>query len=262
MSEYQTYSIVEIRDECKETKTFVLDKGINAKPGNFVMIWLPGIGEKPISISSGNPLELTLKKFGIFTSALFELKKGSTVWIRGPYGNSFLDFTSNASKKYIVAGGTGAAPLAFLVDKLKENRERPTIFLGVRNKESVIFEKRFRQVSNLFIATSDGSYETKGFATELFKKVDIENSNSQFFICGPEKMMLDAAQKAMKYVNPENIFLSLERYMKCGCGICGGCEMSGLRICVDGPVFSYKTILECEDFGKYKRDKTGKKVEL
>lgn len=262
MNEYTLYSIADIRDDAKDTKTFVLDKKINARPGNFAMLWLPGIGEKPISISRADPMELTVKRFGAFTTALFGLKEGDNLWIRGPYGNSFLDFVNKDAKKYIVAGGTGAAPLIFLAENLNGSGENLKVFLGVRNRESVIFEKRFSSVSELFIATSDGSYGTQGHATEFFEKQKIENSNSQFFICGPEKMMLEAAKKAMCFTRPENIILSLERYMKCGCGVCGGCELSGLRVCIDGPVFNYKTIMSCGDFGKYKRDKSGKKTEL
>ena len=119
MHKYIRYKINGIRDECIDTKTFMLDKKLDAKPGQFVMLWLPGIGEKPISISFNNPLELTVKKFGPFTTELFKLKSGDSVWARGPYGNSFLDFVDDNSKKYLIAGGTGAAPLKFLVESLK-----------------------------------------------------------------------------------------------------------------------------------------------
>ena len=262
MHEYIKYKIIDIRDECIDTKTFVLDKKLDAKPGNFVMLWLPGIGEKPISISFSNPMELTVKKFGPFTTELFKLKPGSNVWARGPYGNSFLDFVDDNSKKYIIAGGTGAAPLKFLVESLKHGGEKPTVFLGVRNRESLLFEDHFRKFAELLIATSDGSYGNKGLTTDLFDRTVDLKENSQFFICGPEKMMIIAAQRAAKYTSPKNIILSMERYMKCGCGVCGGCEINGLRVCVDGPIFSYNSLLACSDFGRKKRNKNGKMVDL
>ena len=252
---YEECEIIDIVNEANNVKTFLFNKTIDANPGQFVMVWLPGISEKPFSLSYNNGL--TVKKLGPFTTALFDLHVGDKLFIRGSYGNSFLDFSKD-SNKYLIAGGTGAAPLAFFAEWLKE---RPTVLLGAKTKDELIFEKRFRNVADILISTDDGSYGTKGMVTDLFDKMNVK-SNSKFFICGPERMILECAQKALKYTQGENIILSLERYMKCGYGICGGCEIGGLRICIDGPVFCYKTISELTDFGKFKRDKTGKKVEL
>jgi dihydroorotate dehydrogenase electron transfer subunit len=251
---YEQYKIIDIVDEANNVKTFVLDKKILAKPGQFVMLWLPGVSEKPFSLSSENGI--TVKKLGAFTESLFKLGIGDELFIRGPYGNSFLDFAKEGSK-YLIAGGTGTAPLAFFAEWLNEN---PTVFLGARTEDDLIFENRFKG-SDTFISTDDGSHGMKGMVTDLFNGIKIKN-NSQFFICGPENMMTAAVSKALEHTQEENIILSLERYMKCGHGICGNCEIGGLRVCVDGPVFSYASIKDNKHFGKFKRSKTGEKIEL
>jgi dihydroorotate dehydrogenase electron transfer subunit len=248
---YEPYEIIDITYEADNIKTFLFNKNIAAKPGQFVMVWMPGISEKPFSLSSDNGI--TVKKLGLFTEKLFSLAIGDKLFIRGPYGNSFLDF-ARESKKYFIAGGTGAAPLAFFAEWLNEN---PVVLLGAKTKDELLFEKRF---SDVLVSTDDGSYGTKGMVTDLFDEIKIKN-DSQFFICGPEKMMAVAVNKALEHTKPENIILSLERYMKCGHGICGNCEIGGLRVCTDGPVFSYNT-LQFTVFGKYKRNKTGKMIEV
>ncbi len=245
---YEHYKITDIVDEANNVKTFVLDKKILAKPGQFVMLWLPGVSEKPFSLSSDNAI--TVKRLGVFTERLFKMGIGNELFIRGPYGNSFLDFAKEGNK-YLIAGGTGAAPLSFFAEWLNEN---PTVLLGARTKDELIFERRFKGV---LASTDDGSHGIKGMVTDLFNEIKIKN-NSQFFICGPEKMMAAAVGKALEHTQEENIILSLERYMKCGHGICGNCEIGGLRVCVDGPVFSYSSIKDNEHFGKFKRSKTGR----
>jgi dihydroorotate dehydrogenase electron transfer subunit len=255
---HNAYKITDIVNEAKNVKTFFLDKKIKARPGQFVMAWLPGINEKPFSLSYENAI--TVKNLGPFTSRLFELGIGEKLWLRGPYGTSFNDFVKE-SEKYIIAGGTGAAPLAFFVDSLNKNNNI-TVLMGARSMDDLVFENRFRQSAEVMIATMDGSEGIKGFATDLITETNNIKAGSQFFVCGPEKMAISAVEKASKFTQEENIILSLERYMKCGCGICGNCEMGGLRVCIDGPVFAYSSIKDNEHFGKFKRDKSGKKVEL
>lgn len=250
---YEHYEIIDILDEADNVKTFIFDKKIIAKPGQFVMLWLPGISEKPFSLSYDNGI--TVKKFGPFTEKLFDLKIGDKLFMRGPYGNSFLDFVKEGPK-YIIAGGTGAAPLAFFADWLNS---KPTVLLGAKSKSQLVFEKRFRRHADILISTDDGSLGIKGRTTDLFDKADI-SKNSQFFICGPEKMMRDAAEKALKYTQAENIILSLERIMKCCRGLCGSCEIGGYRVCIDGPVFRYDKV--ASSLGKYRRDSLGKKISL
>lgn len=270
--ELTPYKIKQIKDEAKDVRTFLLDvreNPISAAPGQFFMIWIPGVSENPFSISYlwTDGVGITAKKVGkenAFTSKLFELNPGDKLWIRGPYGTHFsippIGEGSYYRNRYIVAGGTGAIPLAPLSQHIGNNKP-PTVLLGAKTKEEIIFEEKFRKHSEkLLISTDDGSYGYKGFVTDLFDQIEIE-PRSVFYICGPEKMMAVAAEKALKYSDADSILLSLERYMKCATGKLGCCEINGYRVCADGPVFPYSKI-RGGDFGKYKRDKSGKKVEI
>jgi dihydroorotate dehydrogenase electron transfer subunit len=266
--EHEVYRITEIKDEAKDVKTFRFDKNIIALPGEFVMVWLPDVSENPFSISYYNPLGITVKKVGdenSFTSRLFKLKIGDRLWFRGSYGSQFPTYPVGNSfhykNIYLMGGGTGAIPLALFSEVRAILGFFPTVFLGAKTKDDIIFEERFRKFSKkLLISTEDGSSGYKGLVTDLFNEVEID-PNPLFYICGPEKMMFTAAEKAMKYTDKENVFLSLERYMKCGRGLCGSCEVNGYRTCVDGPVFTYKQLTE-EDFGNYKRTKSGLREKL
>jgi dihydroorotate dehydrogenase electron transfer subunit len=113
----------------------------------------------------------------------------------------------------------------------------------------------------VFVSTNDGSKGFHGLVTDIFNNVSIEK-NSQFFVCGPEKMMLAVCKKALNYTDEKNIFCSVEKFMKCSRGICGECDLGGYRVCTDGPVFSYKQLKECSDFGTMKRDITGKLIPI
>jgi len=265
---HEVHKITDIKDEAKDVKTFRLDKSINAIPGEFVMCWIPDVSEKPFSVSDNSPLSITAKKVGgedSFTSRLFRLKTGENLWIRGPCGRGFPNYPVGVGfyhkDIYLIAGGTGAIPLAFSSIVRSKSGFPPTVLLGARTKDEIIFEEKFRNSSKqLFISTDDGSYGYKGMVTDLFDQVKIK-SNSLFCICGPEKMMEVAAKKALKYTDADSILLSLERYMKCGTGKLGCCEINGYRVCADGPVFPYSQI-RGGDFGKYHRTKSGLRVEL
>ncbi len=261
--EREVYTISEIKDETRDVKTFRFDRNIMAVPGQFVMAWLPGVSENPFSVAYNNPFGITAKRVGdenSFTSRLFELKVGDKLWVCGPHGKPFplppVGEESDFSSRYLYGGGTGAIPLAFLSEVSAAFGSPPEVFLGAKTKDDILFEERFENSSEeLYITTEDGSYGYKGLVTDLFDQIKI-GGKLLFYVCGPEKMMKAVAEEAAKYTNPENIFLSLERYMKCGRGICGSCEVNGYRACVDGPVFTYSQLME-GDFGRYSRAKSG-----
>lgn len=241
MTDYKPCEITDIIDEAENVKTFLFDRKIVAKPGQFVMAWLPGTNEKPFALSYDNGI--TVKKLGAFTTKLFSLNAGDKLYIRGPYGKSFTDF-SKPGKKYLIAGGIGAAPLAFFADWLDE---KPTVILGAKTKGELLFEKRFGDCT---VATEDGSAGERGLVTDLLDDVD---KKAQFFLCGPENMMAACVQKLK--TSPENIILSLERYMKCGCGLCGACEVNGILSCMEN-IVSYDRLGSLS----YKRTRSGKRV--
>lgn len=254
---HKPLEITEIREEGKNIKTFLFNEDIGAIPGQFIFAWIPGVSEKPFSLSYSTPLGITVKKLGPFTTALFDLKEGDTVWIRGPYGNGFPLDSLSSSKVYIVGGGIGAAPLALLAERLGKDSKIAT-FLGAKNPDELIFEKRFRRVSDVYLTTENGLKGERGNVTDPLEKYEIPKG-SKAAVCGKEKMLLKAAQILEGPIKASDIYLSLERYMKCGRGLCGSCEIGGYRVCVDGPIFSYDQIRAIRDFGHFKKDRAGKK---
>lgn len=242
-------------------------------PGQFIMVWVPGVDEVPMSLSGYSDKgdwDITIKKVGECTEALFNLQKGDVIGIRGPFGIGFkipIVFENNGLF-IIVGGGIGMAPLKPLIYELTELKINLIVIDGAKSKEEVIFkdylEKYLSENETFFISTDDGSYGYKGFTTDLFntiveKETKKRNKISHVFSCGPEKMMHELFRICEKL----NISFqgSLERMMRCGFGMCGLCVLDplGVRVCWEGPVFDSKILRTCTDFGKYTRDFSGKK---
>src|SRR3989338_8905408 len=159
-------AINEILNENSNVKTFVLDAQLDAKPGQFVMVWVPRIDEKPFSLSkiSGN-IAITVQKKGKATEKMHEMCAGEILGIRGPYGNGF--DVSKANNACIVAGGIGVAPLVPLAEAL----QNPKFILGARTKNDLLFEERLKKCSELYITTDDGSAGKKGFNTQALERL-------------------------------------------------------------------------------------------
>src|SRR3989338_4117277 len=142
-------TIKKVIKENYKVKTFCLDKKIEAKPGQFVMAWLPGVDEKPFTLSGiGKEIAITVEEKGRFTKELFKLKAGDKIGIRGPYGNGY-SIKNNAC---VVAGGLGIAPLKQLIRKLK----KPVIIFGVKNKDDLLFGDLIKKY-RINISSDDGS---------------------------------------------------------------------------------------------------------
>jgi dihydroorotate dehydrogenase electron transfer subunit len=257
-----------IVNEGRNTKTFIFDEELDACPGQFVMAWIPGKSEKPYSISYNNPLGITAKKFcgpeSTFTPALFDMVEGDKLWIRGPLGKGFPLDRLEHSDVYLVGGGTGVAPLANLAESL--DCSRITSFIGARSVEDMIFQKRLKMVGEVIVTTEDGSYGEKGVVTDAIKKEELSKGGSAA-VCGPEKMNFYASKLLSERIDPDQIYISMERLMKCGTALCGSCDLGGYAVCKDGPVFkwqnkyssNYIAIKDVQDFGKFKRDRFGSK---
>jgi dihydroorotate dehydrogenase electron transfer subunit len=253
---HERFEINRIVEEARGLRRIVFNRGLKSRPGQFVKMWIPGAGERPFSVMNDDPLELTIKRYGgVFTEKVFKLYPGQNVFIRGPYGNSFMEHVREDGRKILVCGGCGVVPMEFLAKSLGNHDK--IILMGAGSKEEL---PAFFSGMDKRIATDDGSAGVKGFVTELIGGIN-PRRDDQFFVCGPEAMMVAAAEKAERYVPRENIIISMERYMKCGRGICGSCELDGFRVCVDGPVFTYKQ-LRGGDFGSRKRLKSGRKVSI
>lgn len=244
-------------------KTLYFDYSLDAKPGQFVMLWLPGIGEKPISVSycDKEKFGLSIYQVGPFSREAMKLKAGSTAGFRGPFGTSF----SLGKEKSIalVSGGCGCAPLAFLADEALKKKKRVFFLQGARTKSLLFFTERMEKAgAEVLVSTDDGSAGAKGFATDLLKSVLQKNNIGRICTCGPEMMMKKVVEISDEFNIPCE--LSLERYMKCGIGICGQCcvDPLGIRMCTEGPVIKKELARKITEFGKYRRDASGKRVPI
>ena len=249
--------IMEISDvvvEGKNQKSFFFKHSIDCKPGQFIMVWIPGLDEKPMAVSYWKKKEFafTSKAIGKFTNILNKLKKGDKVGIRGPYGNNF----SAKNSACVVGGGVGMASVSTLIDILKN----PVIINGARNKEHLIYLKRYKN-KNMIVATDDGSYGRKGFTTDILEEILSKNKTIKIVhTCGPEMMMKKVFEICQKHkVECE---ASIERYMACGFGICGKCMINDKICCIDGPIFNSKQLSKMPEFGNFARLKSGRKVTI
>jgi dihydroorotate dehydrogenase electron transfer subunit len=255
ISRNEIQKLIEINEVVKEgtnIKSFFFKHSLDSKPGQFIMVWIPSMDEKPMAVSyhKKNEFAFTFQVVGKFTHALNNLKKGDKVGIRGPYGNSF----SVKHNACVVAGGIGISSVSTLIDKLKN----PTIIYGSRKKDYLIYLKRFKN-KKMIITTDDGSSGKKGFTTDILKEI-LNNNIKIVYTCGPEIMMKKVFDICNKYkVECE---ASLERYMACGYGVCGKCMINDKITCIDGPIFNSKQLSNMSEFGKFARLKSGKKVTL
>ncbi|MFH1426702.1 MAG: dihydroorotate dehydrogenase electron transfer subunit [Candidatus Kerfeldbacteria bacterium] len=260
--------IAEIVQETAKVRTFYFDYELKSKPGQFVMLWIPGVDQKPFSIGGdeGDSFQLSIFELGKATQTLFKLKKGDKVGISGPYGT---DYAWKPKQHVItVGGGYGAAPLAFLADRAAEEKCKIDFIVGARSREHLLFEKRAKKAgAKVHAATDDGSRGVKGFATDILDKIlndmsDRKRKDVVVCACGPELMQKKVAELGKTYGVATQI--SLERYMKCGFGICGNCcvDDDGFPTCQKGPVISGAKALRIIEFGKYHRDKQGIKHEF
>lgn len=255
--------IAKIIDEAKDIKSFFFKHSLNAKPGQFINLWIPGLDEKPYSIShqSEKDFAVTIRKIGNFTKKLFELKKGTILGIRGPYGSGYKLEGKNI---LLAGGGCGCGPLAFLADEAAKKKIKVTFIIGANSKDQLLFVSRMKKIARVIAATDDGSYGFKGLATSVLEDflTNEKNKTDKIFSCGPEVMLKKVAAICEK--NKIDCELSLERYMKCGFGICGQCcmDLTGWRVCTEGPVFNLEQIKRITEFGNYRRDATGKKIKI
>lgn len=229
--DYKPYKIEKIEQFGEDFKVFHFNEKIEAEPGQFVFTWIPGIGEKPFSVADNDPLILVVRKIGCFTSELFKLSEGDEIMIRGPYGKPIKKTRGDVC---FVAGGCGIAPLFFFAKELNKEGIKPIVFYGARTKDRLLFKQELEQISDLRTITDEG-----GFVTDLLEN-ELKNipKSAVFYNCGPEIMIKKAVEIQKTHTPNNNIFIVVERYTKCGVGLCGSCSTKGgLRACVDGPVF-------------------------
>lgn len=257
------FGVQQIRRETYDTFTLALkpvnhNEGFQFNPGQFNMIYVFGVGEVPISIS-GDPTDSsiifhTTRMVGTVTNAMGKLKKGDSIGIRGPFGTHWPIERAEGKDVLIVAGGIGLAPLRpalYYLLKHREKYNKIVLIYGTRTKEDILFRRELEQWRGRFdleihVTVDRGTGKWRGnvgVVTTLVPKVPFEPSNSIVLVCGPEIMMRFAVLELIRRGAPkENIYLSMERNMKCGVGHCGHCQFGQHFICKDGPVFSYDHI--------------------
>ena len=229
------FRIRERISENAKTISLVLDGSMACAPGQFGMLWLPGADEKPFSISGGDPLMFTVSRVGPFSDALHGLRPGDTLWVRGPFGTGF---SLERESTLLVGGGYGAAPLAFLAERLLAASPgcRVEAALGARTAEDLLFTRRFSSLGvPVHAATEDGTEGTRGLVTDIVTPLLSAEGFSHVRACGPESM-LEALTAACRGAGVA-AEMSHEAYMRCGIGLCGACEHGGRLVCMDGPVF-------------------------
>jgi dihydroorotate dehydrogenase electron transfer subunit len=223
-----------IRENAR-TVSLVTSSSMRAQPGQFCMIWLPGLDEKPFSIADRDPLTFTISRVGPFSAALQELSVGDRLWFRGPFGRGF---ALSGETAVLVGGGYGAAPLYFLArELLGGSAPRPLIALGAKSASDLLFLDRFSSLGLEVATTSeDGSHGTRGLVTEIVRPLLEAGTARRLYACGPEGMLDALASLCRASGVPAD--LSREAYMRCGVGVCGACQHGPSLVCLDGPVFS------------------------
>jgi dihydroorotate dehydrogenase electron transfer subunit len=258
------HKIEEVKAENEEVKTFKFYSPEIAKesiPGQFVMVWNPGVDEIPISIADASPegeVEVAIADVGDCTHSLHQKHVGDLVGLRGPYGKGF---TLHGERICTVAGGYGAAPLKFAAKEAKELDKHVVVLEGARSSAELLYVREFLGLGcNVRVATEDGSKGYKGLVTELLEEILASGEKfEQVLTCGPELMMERVCEiTRRKRISTQ---VSVERIVKCGCGACGSCDLGGYRVCKDGPVFDAEE-LERTEFGKWKREKSGKRIAI
>lgn len=254
-----TLPIATICDEADGIKTFTFEHALGAQPGQFVMVWLPGVDEKPFSVWTNHPDRwyLTVSAVGPFSRKLHELKPGDQLSYRGPFGRGFTIPTGK--RVTLIGGGFGTAPLLGLAHAAIDCEI--DIIIGARTSSLLFGESHARAVADrVHIATDDGSAGIHGYGVVILEDLLKKNATDVVYTCGPERMMHRVAELCRDYGIPCE--LSIERYMKCGFGVCGACacDDTGWRACADGPTASGELALSLPEFGQYHRDSLGRVV--
>lgn len=236
----------------------VSGRELGHRPGQFVEVSVFGVGEAPISVSSSpakkGSFELAIRKVGNVTGAIHNMKPGDTIGIRGPFGTHFPYEEAKGKDILFVAGGIGLVPTRSFINYALDNRKdygRVIIFFGTRSpKEQLYLDelKKWRNSNDVeyFETVDRGDDAWKGnvgVITTLFPKIKVEPMRTFCVIVGPPIMYRFVIKEALgRHIPAHNIYVSLERRMKCGVGKCGHCQINGVYCCQEGPVFKFSDI--------------------
>jgi len=261
----KTVRIKEVIVESSLVNTYILDHSVGAEPGQFINLWIPRMDEKPFSVAFDDPakneLWLTIAGVGPVSNKLKEFKPGDTVGIRGPYGSTFQ--YEKGERIALLAGGYGAAPLYFLAQRAVAAECTIEFIIGARSEDLLLYVDRVKKMGNvnLHLATDDGSAGHHGYNTQVLDKLVSEGGIDRILTVGPEIMMKKAVDLSLE--KGIACQASVERYMKCGFGVCGACcvDGTGEPSCTKGPPMDAEYISKLPGWGNYHRDNVGKKIQ-
>jgi NAD(P)H-flavin reductase len=259
----QLYQVAKIIRETHDSFSLQLESKSDSiisdfGPGQFNMLYAFGVGEVPISISgqtekSGNLIH-TIRNVGTVTAALADLKKGHTLGLRGPFGSSWPIEACKKKDVVVIAGGIGLAPLRPAIYALLKEREKfgeIAVLYGARQPKDLLFTNEFENWRGKYgvqvkVTVDSADREWKGnvgVVTTLIPRVSFDPVHTVAMICGPE-IMMKFSVLALKQagMSEKNIYITMERNMKCAVGFCGHCQFGPAFVCKDGPVFAYNEI--------------------
>jgi NAD(P)H-flavin reductase len=258
----QPYRVVRRRRETDDTWTLdlvpVSGEAIAVRPGQFTMLYAFGVGEVPISVSGDSEragaLVQTVRAVGAVTEALCAARPGDVIGVRGPFGNSW-PLEDAVDKDLVIAGGgVGLAPVRGAIYHALSHRDdygRVAVLVGARTPSDILFRseiEHWRARPDLHVDVSvdsaDTSWEGKvGLITTLVPRAPFDPDNTYAIVCGPDLMMKFTALALIEQGVPaERVFVSLERNMRCGIGLCGHCQVGPELICRDGCVYPWATV--------------------
>ncbi len=233
------------------------------KPGQFVMVELPGFGEFPISISSSTAwkghLELCIRKAGHVTGVLHKAARGARIGIRGPFGTSFPMAAMKGHDVILVAGGLGLAPLRAPIFHVSDNRgdyEDVHIVYGARTPADLLFRYQYDQWRTVYdvdlsviVEKADAAWTGPvGLITQLLDGIRVRPEQTYAIVCGPPVMFkFVCARLSQLGVPMQRMYVSLERRMHCGMGKCCRCNVGSTFTCLDGPVFDYWSVMNLKE---------------
>jgi NAD(P)H-flavin reductase len=254
------YRVRRVSRDTHDTMTIELDaNGRGFAPGQFNMLYMFGVGEVPISISGdpGAPAALvhTVRAVGTVTRALCAAPRGGVVGVRGPFGTGWPLDEAVGKDIVVMAGGIGLAPLRPAIYHLLTHRDRygrVVVLYGARTPGDLLYTRQLERWRGRFDAQIEVTVDAAppgewrghvGVAGTLLPRAEFDAGRGVAFVCGPEIMMRFAiADLQHRGLAPEQIYLSMERNMRCAIGFCGHCQFGPAFICKDGPVFRYDRV--------------------
>jgi dihydroorotate dehydrogenase electron transfer subunit len=245
----RTTRLLSVKSESPSVKTFTFDDELcsKARPGQFLMLWIPGVDEIPLSIMDvdGGRVSVSVKEVGDATKHLHGMATGEIVGVRGPFGNCFSESTGRV---LLVGGGTGIAPLLFLAKRLATKSKHLAFVMGAKTEAELLFLNALNLMcteKSVIATTEDGTFGLQCLVTEPLGKLLAKEKFEMMYSCGPELMVRKIFDIAEKFGVPFEA--SLERLMRCGIGLCGSCVVGKYRVCRDGPVFNAAKLGEMKD---------------